>query len=145
MLSLAVILPASADPGSKKGDNKAMRKELLDFRMKFIAQEIELRDDQQKQFFDVYTKMWEEKEKVHHEVRSLKKKLKEDSKLSDSEFRKISTAVAQGEEKEAEIVKRYQAQFAKFLSSAQISKMKIAEDKFKAKLKAMRDSKGKKK
>lgn len=139
MMALAVIVPASAD--KNKGDKAEMRKELKEYKMKFLAQEMNLKEEQQKKFFELYGKMWDEKEKLHHDVKEMEKKLKKDDKLTDAEYGKVSKAINEAKEKEAALEGKYDAMFSKFLTSEQMVKMKSAEEKFKARMRELRDSK----
>lgn len=139
LLLLAVMVPAFAQHKGK--DHDSMRKEILEFKMKFIAQEIELKDEQQKQFFDVYTQMSEEKEKIHRDSRALERKLKDSENASDEEYKKVSSALNEAKEKELEIDRKYEEKFGEFLSQKQIFKMKEAERKFRDKMQQIRSNK----
>ena len=137
LMLIAVILPAGAQQKGKKED---MRRELKEYKMKYIAQEMDLKEGQQKQFFELYEQMWDEKEKLHRDTKSLEKKLNDAENVADDEYRKVSTAITEAKEKEAEIDKKYDEKFSQFLSQKQIFKMKSAEEKFKIKMREMRES-----
>ncbi len=51
-----------AQGSNGKKSRAEMKKEFKEFKMKFIAQEVDLQDDQQKQFFELYEQMSDEKD-----------------------------------------------------------------------------------
>ena len=73
MLILAAIIPAAAQQKGK--DRETMRKEVHEFKLKYLAQEMDLKEDQQKKFFDLYNQMCDEKIKVFRETRQLENRL----------------------------------------------------------------------
>lgn len=122
---------------------KDMEKELLEFKLKFLAQEINLQEKQQQKFFDLYSRMWEEKHSLFKEAVALQKKVKENKNATDSDYEAANAAMVKAHEKDAAIEKKYDEQFATFLSSKQIFQMKNAEDKFRQKLHEMHKKKHK--
>lgn len=143
MLILAVGGVSAQNQESRKEHGEKMRKELDEFKMKFVAQEIELRDDQRKQFVELYSRMQQERGKLFAETRRLERQLKKNKNAGESEYASVSKAVTEAREKDARIEKKYDEQFAKFLTSKQIYKMKTAEEKFRKKIEEMRHCKKK--
>lgn len=139
MLILAAIIPAAAQQKGK--DRETMRKEVHEFKLKYLAQEMDLKEDQQKKFFDLYNQMCDEKIKVFRETRQLENRLAKTSDASESEYEAVTKAITAAKEKDAEIEKRYDEKFAKFLTPKQIFKMKEAEGKFRDKMREMRHKK----
>lgn len=140
LLLFAVLTPAFAQGGKGK-DREAMRREIHEYKLKFLAQEMDLKEDQQKKFFDLYNQMTAERVKVFKETKALEKKLSESADASEAEYEAVSSAITEAKEKDAEIEKRYDRQFAQFLTSKQIFKMKAAEEKFRNKMHEMRHKK----
>lgn len=138
-LLVVAIAPVFAQGKGQDKDHKAMRKEIMDFKIKFLAQEMELNEEQQKKFNTLYRQMSEEKGVVFHELHALKKKIGKDA--NDAEYEAYTRAASEAKEKEAEIDRRYDAKFAEFLSAKQIYKMKAAEEKFRQKMHEMRGKK----
>lgn len=141
MLILAlsgIALPAMAQRDNKCARNDKMWSEMQEFKMKFLAQEMDLREDQQKRFFELYGQMSAEKRRLFQETKALEKKLKADKNATDAEYAAVSRALTSAKEKDAEIEKRYDEKFSTFLSAKQIFKMKAAEDKFRNKLHELR-------
>lgn len=133
---LTIMAPTLAQ--TKHKNHGEMRKEVQEFKMKYLAQEMDLKSDQQKKFIEVYSKMNEEKSKVVKETRALEKKLAANPDASDEEYEKVSKAITEAKEKDAEISKKYDKEFSSFLSSKQIFKMKSAEEQFRKKMHEMR-------
>ena len=141
LLLLVAIMACGSVYAQKPGKGKSreeMRKELREFKMKFMAQEMDLKEDQQKQFTEVYGKMHDERMKLFEETRGLERKLKKGENVSDEEYTKLNKALTEAKEKDAEIEKRYDSEFSKFLTGKQIFQMKSAEEKFRQKMAEMR-------
>ena len=102
---------------------------------------MELKEDQQKKFFDLYNQMTDEKVKVFKETKALEKKLADSANASEAEYDAVSKAITAAKEKDAEIEKRYDEKFKQFLTSKQLFKMKGAEEKFRQKMHEMRHAK----
>lgn len=135
LLVLAGLMPVMAQT---KGKSRAeMRREVREFKLKFLAQEMELKEEQQKKFFELYNQMDDEKVSLFKETRALEKKL-QDGNATDAEYESVSKAITEAKEKDAEIDRRYDEKFSTFLSPKQIFKMKAAEDKFRNKMHEMR-------
>lgn len=128
----------------KDGDRKSkheMMKELHEFKLKFLAQEMDLKEDQQTRFFEIYNQMSEERHKLFRETRQLEKKVKENKNASDADYQAVSAAITAAKEKDAALEKKYDEKFSTFLSQKQIFKMKAAEEKFREKMREMRQRK----
>lgn len=139
LLAVIACVPAMADSKSKGNKNRtAMRREVMDFKLKYLAQEMELKDDQEKKFFELYSQMTDEKAKLYKETRELEKKIEDDKDATDADYEAVTRAINEAKEKETSIDKRYDEKFAQFLTPRQIFKMKGAEDKFRTKMHEMR-------
>lgn len=130
-------LPVAAQ--HKGNPDKKMMKEITEYKIKFIAQEIGLKDDQKEKFIDLYKKLNEERMKNFRRIRHLEKTLNEDS--SEKDYKEASQTISDLKLQDAQLEKDYDTQFAKFLSQKQIYKMKEAEDQFRRKMNEMRQKK----
>lgn len=139
-LFLLPLQNANAQQDSAKS-REEMRKELDEFKMKFIAQEIDLKDNQKEQFVELYSKMNAEKRKVFSNAMKLERKLRHSKDATESEYAAASKAMAEAKVKDQEIERRFDEKFSAFLSSKQIFQMKIAEEKFRRKMESMRGKK----
>lgn len=129
--------------GRQKPD-KEMFKEIQEYKMKYLAQEMELKEDQKEKFIELYQQMSDERHSNFQQMRRLEKSLKDDA--SEEEYKKATEGIADLKVKDAQIEKEYDAKFAKFLTQKQIYKMKEAEEKFRKKMHEMRQKRcGKKK
>ena len=137
LLALIFALPAFSQKSQSREKREDMRREMHEFKMKFIAQEIELQESQQKRFFEVYDRMWAEHGKLFKATRGIEKRLREGNP-SEQEYTEACRAMTEAKEKDAEIEKKYDAIFSEFLTSKQVYKMKDAEEKFRNKMHEMR-------
>lgn len=125
------------------GDRNNMRRELREYKLKYLAQEMELTAAQQPKFFDLYEKMMKEKHAAYSETMALKRKLKNEKNARDADYEALTTAMRKAKVKDQEIEKRYEKQFSTFLSAKQIYKWKEAEEKFRQRMQEMRSQKKK--
>lgn len=118
-----------------------MRKEIKEFKLKFLAQEMELKEDQQKKFFEFYNAMMEERHRLMREKFALEKKLQSKENATDAEYREVMTQMSKVRDRELELEKKYDKEFSQFLTQKQIFKMKTAEEKFNNKMREMHHKK----
>lgn len=146
LLLLACVLVSGScfAQDNKKKSRQEMWKELQEFKLKFLAQEMELDESQTQKFFDLYNQMSEEKGKIFKETISLERKLRKNPEATDADYEAVSKAITTAKEKDAAIEKKYDQQFSKFLSPKQIYKMKGAEEKFRQQMQKMRKNDRKK-
>lgn len=114
------------------------KKEFKEFKMKFMAQEMGLKEDQQQKFFELYGQMMGEKDKVMKEAFDMKRKVEQMKNATDADYKEASEAIADAKIKDSQIEKKYDEKFSSFLSQKQIFKMKEAERKFREKLNRMK-------
>lgn len=141
LLSFVLVMFAGIACAQKKQGkpNRAeMRKELRDFKLKFLAQEMDLKEDQQKRFFELYTQMSDEKEKLFKDTRDLERKVEKGENVTEEEYEAATNAITSARQKEADIDRKYDAKFVTFLTKKQVFKMKGAEEKFRRKMHEMR-------
>ncbi len=115
------------------------RKEFREYKMKFLAHEMGLKNDAKKKFFEIYNQLSDERLDLRREMHEINHKIKE-NKATDADYATLNKL----KEQDAEIEKKYDAKFATFLSSKQIFKMKEAEKVFRQKLHEMKEKKDKK-
>lgn len=135
---LLMSVPAYADRKKKANSGENWRKEMHDFKLRFLAQEMKLREDQQKQFITVYTQMTEEKEANMNQVRRAMVRVKKLDNPTDADYTAAIDEMIRGHEQDLAIEKKYEERFKTFLSPKQIFSMKEAERKFREKLRGMR-------
>lgn len=123
-----------------KGDNKCnpgLKKELQEFKLKFVAQEINLRDDQRAPFTDAYSRMMEEEDAIFRQIGDANRRLKETAKPTAADYEYVNSVMVDAKAKSAALEKKYDEEFAKFLTPEQRYQMKEAEHKFRRKMEQM--------
>lgn len=138
-LLLLFCLPAFAQKDKVTSQEK--KREILEFKMKYLADQMELKDDLRKQFFEVYTQMENERRAVFRKMKDAEKRISETKNASDADYDKAGKEIAEYKKQMADIEKKYDERFSKFLSSKQIYIMKGAEEKFNQKMRVCRDQK----
>lgn len=128
--------------GDKKSEN--MMKELQEFKIKFIAQEIDLKESQKADFVELYSEMNSKRIEVMRDAWKMERELKKNKDASEADYQAVTDAMTKAKAKDAEIEKSYDEKFAKILSQKQIYKMKEAEEEFRKKMTEMRHKHGKK-
>lgn len=117
-----------------KPDPKMLR-EIQEYKMKFLAQEMEIKPDQKEKFVELYQKMSSERHSNFEKMRKLEASLNENT--SDADYKAATDAMADLRIKDAALEKKYDAEFAKFLTHKQIYQMKRGEEKFRRKMAGM--------
>ena len=115
-----------------------MVRDVQDFKMRYIAQEMDLSELQKKQFFEVYQEMSESKKECFQEAMLMERNLKKEKDPSDEEYLKVRNALNQANAKWAETEQQYDEKFSEFLTQKQIYKMKEAETSFRSKFEEMK-------
>lgn len=119
------------NPGKKGPDEKKI-KEIRDYKIKYLAQEMELKGDQKSKFVELYEKMSDEKIKNFRSMRAMEKRLKDNA--TEAEYKELTSKISDCRVRDAQIEKEYDAKFAEFLTPKQLYMMKEAEGKFRKKM-----------
>lgn len=141
LLAIIMILCAAVPSMAQHRGGGEMNKEVQEFKVKFLAQEMDLSKAEQKKFEEVYNKYTEEKRAAFKDARALEKKVKHAKNATDADYAAVTDAMSKAKAKDAEIEARYEKKFASFLSKKQIYKMKEGEEKFRHKMREMRKNK----
>ncbi len=134
ILVLGVSMTALAHPDGGKPDEKKL-KELREYKIKYLAQEMELTDAQKPKFVELYNKLSEERLANFKKMRAAEKTLK--GNLSDAEYKTQMSIINDCKVRDSQLIKDYDAKFEKFLSAKQIYKMKEAEEAFRKRMHEM--------
>lgn len=138
LVAIVLSMPVAAQKKSKFDGNRAeWKKELQDFKYKYLAQETNLTEEQQTQFFELYSKMETEIDGAIKDAKATTKIVKSEGDHSEAEYQKAIDAILNLNIIKAQIEKRYYDQFKSFMSSQQLYKLKSAERKFNKKLMEM--------
>lgn len=146
ILFLLAFSAVSVQAQNQKQDNKKshsqMRKELQEYKLKFLTDELGLQGGAKSQFAEAFNENFETQSKLFREKRQAKKTLqgKENPTENDyAEFQKVEKNV---KAREQEADKQYRAKLDKILTPSQIFKLQQAEDKFRDKMQAMKAKRG---
>lgn len=135
MVLICAATTVSAQGHHGKKDEK-MFKEIEEYKMKYLAQEIELKEDQKEKFIEVYTKLSNERRANFEKIRQLEHSLK--GNPSEADYKKAAEGMADARMRDAQLEKEYDAKFSEFLTQKQIYKLKEAEEQFRRKMHDMR-------
>lgn len=134
LLASSAVMFAQHKGGKHKED---MFKEIKEFKLRYLAQELELPEDECQEFFVLYSQEMDERHKVWDPVMSLQRKARE-GKATDEEYEQLSEAMNAAKSADAEIEARYDARYKKILTPKQIYKLKEAEETFREKMREMK-------
>ena len=135
ILLIAMVLTIPTYAQNKKEENKEeWKKELQDFKYKYLAQEVELSDEQMTNFFELYAKLELERKQALKDCKAITKAVKEEGEHSDAEYERAVEAVLNLPIITGQIEKKYYEQFKTFLSYKQLYLLKTAERTFNKKL-----------
>lgn len=140
ILIFALIGVSSIYAQGEKKSREDMRKEIMEFKIKFLAQEINLQKDQQEKFTELYSQLSQEKMKIFSNAMKIERKVRNSSNATEADYAEASKAMAEAKAKDIELEKQYDKKFATFLTSKQIFQLKGAEEKFRRKMDEMRKS-----
>lgn len=141
LLALCGIVAADAQRHEGRNHDKMM-KELQEFKLKFLAQEMDLQDDQKEKFVELYNEMSEKRIACMKEAWKLRRQVKHDKDATEADYEAAAEAMKKAKAEDSEIEKSYDDKFAQFLTSKQMFKMKAAEEEFRKKMEEMRSKRG---
>lgn len=141
--ALALCMPSVlAEP---KGEPTAeMLKELQEFKIKYLIQEIDLSADKQSEFTKLYAQYENERAVLFHELHHKFKSIRKKTNPSDNEYLVTAESMSTAKAREGELEKKYFNKLKTILSPKQLYLLKRAEQKFDRKLNEQRSKKVKK-
>ena len=140
LLVVGCVAPAAAQKNGKH-DRDKMMKELREYKIKFLAQEMDLEGEQKTRFAELYNEMSEKRTECMRDAWKMERALKKNKDASEADYQAVTDAMTKAKAEDAAIEKTYDEKFAKFLSQKQIFKMKEAENEFRKKMSEMRHKK----
>lgn len=137
LITLISLTPAAlAEP--KDEPTAEMLKELQEFKVKYLTQEMDLPADKQSEFTKLYMQYENERSAL---FRDLHKRFRSMCKIqtpSDAEYMSAAESMSTAKAREGELEKKYFNKFKIILTPKQLYNMKRAEGKFDRKLDEMR-------
>ena len=134
MLLAIFALPAAF---AQDKDKAKMKEELQQFKIDFLAKEMNLTDKEKAEFTPIYKEYDEQRRQGGAEAWKFDRELKKKKDASEADYKKLSELQQKAREKDNEIVKKYDSRFEAFLSAKQIYQMHQGEEKFFEKMKEM--------
>lgn len=126
----------TTEPNAAKVEKRM--KEVQDYKMKFLAQEMELSEVQKKKFFEVYEDMQARKHECYKEAMKMDREIKHNHEATEADYQQVTLAFNKANAEWAEYEKQYNEKFSEFLSQKQIYKMREAENTFRMKFEEMK-------
>ncbi len=121
-----------------KKDKAKMMEELQQFKLDYLAKEMQLSEKEKSEFVPVYKEYDKERRQAGSEAWKFERELKKKNDASEADYKKLSELQQKARAKDNEIVKKYDAKFESILSAKQIYTMHQGEEKFFEKMKEMR-------
>ncbi len=121
---------ADTSENTPQQGNKWME-EIKNFKHTFLIKEVEMTDEQSKEFLPLYKEMEEKIYQANKDARLLEKEISISSKnITDKEYEKAAKALSHVKTQEAEIENQYFEKFSTILSKKQLFLLKRAENRF---------------
>lgn len=119
-------------------DKAKMMEELQQFKIDFLAKEMQLSEKEKSEFTPLYKEYDEERRAAGSNAWRFERELKKKKDASEADYKKLSELQQTARTKDNEIVKKFDSRLETFLSSKQIYNMHQGEEKFFEKMKEMR-------
>lgn len=139
---MMVTVSLGAVAQNKGCDREAKEKEFKEFKIKFLADQLNLKGDVRQKFNAVYGEYENERRVLFKKKKEIEKSIKNGKKVTEAEYDRANKELNDIKTQSAALEKTYDEKFSKFLSKEQIFNLKKSEEKFKEN---MRDLKEKKK
>jgi len=131
ILTAFIFSSYAQDDPENTDKRRQFLKEVRDYKHNFLARELNLTKDQQKEFFAVYDEMEDAIASMNEETRELERKINENlDDASDLELEKATEAIFELKVKEGETEKEYVEKFKQILNKQQLFLLKGAERNF---------------
>ncbi|MCH5214156.1 MAG: hypothetical protein J1E97_03110 [Muribaculaceae bacterium] len=144
LIALAFAIPSFAQKSDRNHNRDDRKKEMQEFKINYIADEIDLSGDLKEKFAEIYSQMEQERRAIFKSIKSAEK-ITENANATEEDFEKAAAKISQSRAEMVNLEKKYDEKFATFLSQKQLFKLHQAEMKFMDKMRSMRDNKKKSK
>lgn len=128
VVSFTFIATAQSQPD--ENDRQKWMSEVRNFKHEFLAKDLDLTKDQQRDFFPAYDEMEDRLSRLNIETRELEQKALADPATSDVALDAAARASYSLKNEESKIELEYFDTFKKILSPKQLIRLKNAERKF---------------
>ena len=120
----------NAQSALSENDRSRWLSEIREYKHEFLAKDLELTREQQRDFFPLYDSMEDEVERINTETRALETKVSESKEASDLEIENASRTIFEQKRAEGQIEMTYFDKFKEILSPRQLLRLKNAERRF---------------
>ena len=145
LTAFAFILTILSSSAQGKEPTDEMLKELQEFKIKYLIQEMDLPADKQAEFTKIYAQYDNERSALFRELMQRHRSIRHNHNPTDTEYMVAAETMASGKAREGGLEQKYFNKLKTLLSSKQLYQMKCAEKKFEHKLGEMHRKKSKKK
>ncbi|MFG6386456.1 MAG: hypothetical protein K1V80_08310 [Muribaculaceae bacterium] len=125
-----VAADMNAQSALSENDRSRWLSEIREYKHEFLAKDLELTREQQRDFFPLYDSMEDEVERINTETRALETKVSESKEASDLEIENASRTIFEQKRAEGQIEMTYFDKFKEILSPRQLLRLKNAERRF---------------
>lgn len=130
LFAASVVSAQPPQPDLPEDTREKFITEIRQYKHSYLAKELDLSREQQREFFPVYDEMEDRLMALNAETRDLERKTLENEKASDTELEAAAQAVFEQRLKEGRIEMSYYEKFSKILNNRQILRLKNTERKF---------------
>lgn len=134
MLLAVLAIPAAF---AQDKDKAKMKEELQQFKIDYLAKEMNLSEKEKAEFTPLYKEYDEQRRQAGAEAWKFDRELKKKKDASEADYKKLSELQQKAREKDNEIVKKFDSRLESFLTAKQIYQMHQGEEKFFEKMKEM--------
>lgn len=125
-----VAADMNAQSALSENDRSRWLSEIREYKHEFLAKDLELTREQQRDFFPLYDSMEDEVERINTETRALETKVSESKEASDLEIENASRTIFEQKRAEGQVEMTYFDKFKEILSPRQLLRLKNAERRF---------------
>lgn len=111
-----VAADMNAQSALSENDRSRWLSEIREYKHEFLAKDLELTREQQRDFFPLYDSMEDEVERINTETRALETKVSESKEASDLEIENASRTIFEQKRAEGQIEMTYFDKFKEILS-----------------------------
>ncbi len=119
-----VAADMNAQSALSENDRSRWLSEIREYKHEFLAKDLELTREQQRDFFPLYDSMEDEVERINTETRALETKVSESKEASDLEIENASRTIFEQKRAEGQIEMTYFDKFKEILSPRQLLRLK---------------------
>lgn len=134
ILSFILLFSSISVFAQNRPDRDKWLAEMREYKHEFIAKELDLTKEQQREFFPLYDSMEDEIERVNSETREIEGRLNENEGASDLELENGARTVFEQKRAEGQIEMTYFEKFKEILNPRQMLKLKNTERKWQQQL-----------